>query len=180
MLAIAAPALAQVASRPPAVWLDVPFAAQTADGCGSASIAMVMRYWDIKDRRPIAPDADPARIQALLFSRAAHGIYASGMEHYLRSSGYRVFAFNGEWSDLEHNLSLGRPLIVSLKASGSHGPLHYVVLAGIDSNRGFIYVNDPAQQKMLRVSREGFESEWRPTRNWTLLAVPVHAGKSAH
>jgi hypothetical protein len=33
-------------------------------------------------------------------------------------------------------------------------------------------VNDPAQQKMLRISREGFESEWSSTHNWTLLAVP--------
>ncbi|HET9088580.1 MAG TPA: C39 family peptidase [Acidobacteriaceae bacterium] len=180
MLATAAPGLAQVATPPPPVWMDVPFAAQTADGCGSASVSMIMRYWDIKDQQPIAPDADPVKIQALLFSHAAHGIYASSMEHYLRSSGYQVFAFSGEWRDLEHNLDLGRPLIVSLKASGSHGPLHYVVLVGIDSIRGFVYMNDPAQQKMLRISREGFESEWRPTRNWTLLAVPLAAGKSGH
>jgi uncharacterized protein YvpB len=43
---------------------------------------------------------------------------------------------------------------------------------GIDSARGYIYVNDPAQQKMLRLSREGFESEWSAMQHWTLLAVP--------
>ena len=29
----------------PGVWLDVPFVKQEKDGCGAASIAMVMQYW---------------------------------------------------------------------------------------------------------------------------------------
>jgi uncharacterized protein YvpB len=61
---------------------------------------------------------------------------------------------------------------VSLKASGPLEPLHYVVVVGIDAERGYVYMNDPAQQKLLRISREGFESEWNPTQNWALLAVP--------
>jgi uncharacterized protein YvpB len=47
------------------------------------------------------------------------------------------------------------------------------VVAGIDPDRNYLYLNDPAQQKMLRISREGFESEWNPTHHWTLLAVPL-------
>jgi hypothetical protein len=43
---------------------------------------------------------------------------------------------------------------------------------GIDWERGYIFLNDPAQQNMLRVSRQGFESEWNPVHHWTLLAVP--------
>ena len=27
------------------VWLDVPFVSQQKDGCGAASVAMVMQYW---------------------------------------------------------------------------------------------------------------------------------------
>jgi ABC-type bacteriocin/lantibiotic exporter with double-glycine peptidase domain len=94
------------------------------------------------------------------------------VQAYLRESGYRVFVFQGAWSDLEHHIQQGRPLIVSLKASGPHEPLHYVVVVGIDPAREYVFVNDPAQQKMLRISRQGFESEWSYTRNWTLLAVP--------
>ncbi|MHB8302160.1 MAG: C39 family peptidase [Acidobacteriaceae bacterium] len=165
-------------SATPAIWIDVPFAAQTTDGCGSASIAMVMQYWDRKEKQPAGLDAQPAKIQAALFSRAAHGIYATGMEGYFRAAGYQVFAFDGQWSDLEHHLSLGRPLIVSLRASGPHGPLHYVVVVGIDSARDYVYLNDPAQQKMLRISRKGFESEWNGARDWTLLAVPRPAAES--
>ncbi len=159
----------------PAIWIDVPFVAQTKDGCGSASIAMVIQYWDRKEGLPIAADADPEKIQGLLFSRPAGGIFSNSMREYFQRSGYRAFAFQGQWSDLEHHLALGRPLIVGIAPNGSLGALHYVVAVGIDPERGYVFVNDPAQQKMLRISREGFESEWRHTHDWTLLAVPQHA-----
>lgn len=154
------------------IWIDVPFVTQTTDGCGSASISMVMQYWDRKQRHAITADAEPEHIQAALFSRTAGGIFASGMRKYFEQSGYRAFAFSGKWSDFEHQLALGRPMIVGIRASGPHGPLHYVVIVGIDPERKYLFMNDPAQQKMLRISREGFESEWRATHNWTLLAVP--------
>jgi ABC-type bacteriocin/lantibiotic exporter with double-glycine peptidase domain len=110
-------------------------------------------------------------IQAQLFSPKSGGISTSAMQRYFRQSGYRVFAFQGAWADLAHHIKLGRPLIVGLQASGPLGPLHYVVVVGIDVARGFVFVNDPAQQKMLRLSRQGFESEWSHTHNWTLLAL---------
>jgi len=161
-----------LAAETAAIWLDVPFIAQSRDGCGSASISMVMQYWEKKDGRAGPSSADPEKIQSALFSPAAGGIPASAMQRYFQESGYRVFVFQGEWDDLKHHLEQGRPLIVSLKASGPRGPLHYVVVVGIDSERGYVFVNDPAQQKMLRISRKGFESEWNSTRNWTLLALP--------
>ena len=153
-------------------WIDVPFIAQSKDGCGSASISMVIRYWEDKKGQSPSPTADPEKIQAALFSPAAGGIPASMMRKYFQDVGYRAFTFQGQWRDLKHHLEQGRPLIVGLRESWAHGPLHYVVLVGIDSERGYVFVNDPAQQKMLRISREGFESEWRSTQNWTLLAVP--------
>ena len=73
-----------LAATPSDIWIDVPFAAQTKDGCGSASMAMVMRYWDMKESRPVAAGADPEAIQGALFSRAASGIYASRMQKYFR------------------------------------------------------------------------------------------------
>lgn len=166
----AAPAVP--AGAGPAIWIDVPFVQQTTDGCGSASLSMVMRYWDRKEGRTVAADAEETKIQAALFSRAAKGIFASSMRDYLQRSGYQAFAFRGKWSDFEHQLALGRPMIVGLQASRAHGPLHYVVVVGVDPQRNYLFMNDPAQQKMLRISREGFEQEWRATDNWTLLAVP--------
>ncbi|HEV2222119.1 MAG TPA: C39 family peptidase [Candidatus Acidoferrales bacterium] len=160
------------AAQTAALWIDVPFVAQSREGCGSASISMVMRYWAKKKGQPSPPSADPQKIQAALFSPESGGISASSMQRYFRESGYRAFAFQAQWSDLVHHLQLGRPLIVSLDASGPLGPLHYVVLVGIDPARGFLFLNDPAQRKMLRISRKGFQSEWSHTGNWALLAVP--------
>jgi ABC-type bacteriocin/lantibiotic exporter with double-glycine peptidase domain len=171
-LIFAAGAGLALAAATAGIWIDVPFVAQSKDGCGSASISMVIKYWEKKDGQAAPSSADAEKIQAALFSPAAGGIPASAMQKYFEESGYRVFTFQGEWADLKHHLEQGRPLIVSLKASGPHGPLHYVVVAGIDSDRGYVFVNDAARQKMLRMSQEGFESEWSPTRNWTLLAVP--------
>ena len=153
-------------------WIDVPFVAQLGDGCGSASISMVVRYWENRRGQAASLTADPEKIQAALFSPAAGGIPASMMRKYFQDIGYRAFAFQGQWDDLKHHLDKGRPLIVGLRESWGPGPLHYVVIVGIDSERGYVFMNDPAQQKMLRISREGLESEWRSTQNWTLLAVP--------
>lgn len=153
-------------------WIDVPFFAQAKDGCGSASIAMVMTYWAKKEGRAIPAAADQQTIQAALFRPKAGGIRSGDLQNYFRSSGFDAFAFDGTWDLLRHHLEFGRPLIVGLQPSGPLEPLHYVVVVGMDWDRGYIFLNDPAQGKMLRISRQGFESEWRPVQNWTLLAVP--------
>ena len=43
LLIAAASAGAALAADSPAIWIDVPYIAQTKDGCGSASISMVMQ-----------------------------------------------------------------------------------------------------------------------------------------
>ena len=161
-----------LAAETPAIWIDVPFVPQVKDGCGSASISMVLQYWANKNGQASPGFADAEKIQEALFSPAQGGIAASRMEAYFQESGYRTFAFPGDWSDLKHHLEQGRPLITSLKGGGPYGPLHYVVVVGIDSQRSYVFVNDPAQQKMLRISRQGFESEWNRAGHWTLLVVP--------
>ncbi|HEV2215250.1 MAG TPA: C39 family peptidase, partial [Terracidiphilus sp.] len=75
------------------VWLDVPFVAQTKDGCGAAALAMVMQYWEHHEGRGLEPDAEADRILQALYAKRAHGIYASAMVEYLKAHGYRAFAF---------------------------------------------------------------------------------------
>jgi ABC-type bacteriocin/lantibiotic exporter with double-glycine peptidase domain len=157
------------------VWLDVPFVKQSEDGCGSAAISMVLQYWNAHGARIDPWRADSALIQKLLYSRKAHGIYGSDMEGYLKESGFRVFLLDGEWKDLEEQLKQGRPLIVSLQPGNIKAPLHYVVVTGIDWQSGAVFINDPARGKLLRIERGEFEKEWRPNRNWMLLAVPEKA-----
>jgi hypothetical protein len=74
------------------VWLDVPFIAQPENGCGAASAAMVMQYWEIGQRRPHSARAEVAAIQQALYSKDAKGIFASDLEAYLKNSSYKTFA----------------------------------------------------------------------------------------
>jgi len=151
-----------------AVWLDVPFVKQEKNGCGAASIAMVMQYWQ---RQQGAAGADAAEIQKTLYSDRAHGIYASDMENFLRQHGYRTFAFAGTMRDLTEHLAKGRPLIAGLQPSKG-AALHYVVIAGVDPEKREVLMNDPAERKLLKRDFDTFEKEWRGTSHWTLLAVP--------
>lgn len=154
------------------VWLDVPFVRQEKEACGAASIAMVMQYWSAQQSRPADADSDAVRIQRALYSRRAHGIYASDLEAYLKEHGYRTFAFPGEWNDLRQHLEKGRPLIVALKPGVAETSLHYVVVTGLDWGQGLVMINDPAQKKLLKEERPAFEKEWKAAGNWTLLALP--------
>ena len=175
-LAVCGGVLAQEADKDKAgIWLDVPFIKQTVEGCGSASIAMLMQYWSAHGTQIASEREDADAIQKQLYSRKGHGIYASDLERYLRESGFRVFALRGEWSDLRDHLSKGRPLILSIEPGGSHAPLHYVVATGMDWQREAVFVNDPARGKLLRIERAEFEKEWQATKNYLLLAVPASA-----
>jgi predicted double-glycine peptidase len=169
VLFLAACAAVQAAAG---LWLDVPYIRQEKDGCGSASLAMVLRYWQSKNV-PVADErTDPGKIQRELYFAKPHGIYASDMERYLRESGFQVFSFRGEWRDLRSHIAKGRPLIAGLKPN--HAPAHYLVIVGVDPQDAAVLVNDPERGKLLRMDRSEFEKVWRGTDNWTLLAVPNH------
>ena len=158
-------------AEPTAIWLDIPFVKQTKDGCGAASVAMVMQYWSSHGARNFAESAsDPDAIFRKLYSPEARGIYASRLEGYLQQNGFRTFAISGQWNDLKQHLQKGRPLIVALKPGS--GSLHYVVVAGLDEQKSVVMLNDPAQRKLLRTDEASFEKEWSGTHNWMLLAVP--------
>lgn len=158
------------ASDVPGIWLDVPFVKQAKNGCGAASVSMVMQYWN-RDKSPALTErSDPVLIQRALLPRDAGGILASAMTRYLQESGFQTFTFRGEWLDLREHLSKGRPLIVCLKESG--GTLHYVVVAGLDWQRDLVFMNDPATRKLAKLDRADFEKAWSAARNWTLLALP--------
>ncbi len=161
-----------VAAGPKNVWLDVPFVKQSKDGCGAATVAMVMQYWEQQQSAPSTGSSDPDHILQVLYSNKARGIYASKMKQYFEANGFRAFAFKGEWIDLQEHLAKGRPLIVALKPSTLGSALHYVTVVGVDPEEDMVILNDPAQRKLLKQERSSFEHEWNATGQWTLLAVP--------
>jgi predicted double-glycine peptidase len=157
----------------PGVWLDVPFIRQEKDGCGAASIAMVMQYW-LRQHAGPADDAaaDMTAIQRSLYSSKDRGIRASEMEHYFQQHGFQTFAFAGKRDDLRQHLEKGRPLIVALKPSMLETSLHYVVVVGVDPEKDLVLLNDAAQRKLVKKERSSFEREWSAVGRWTLLALP--------
>src|ERR1044071_7536926 len=156
----------------PGVWLDVPFIKQEKEGCGAASIAMVMQYWLKQQARPADASADAEAIPRTLYSGAEHGIRAQDMERYFQQHGFQTFVFKGKWDDLKQHLEKGRPLIVALKPSALENALHYVVVVGIDPEQDVVYMNDAAQRKLLKQEWPGFEKQWSAVGHWTLLALP--------
>jgi ABC-type bacteriocin/lantibiotic exporter with double-glycine peptidase domain len=151
-------------------WIDVPFVKQPTEGCGAASVAMVMQYWQGREGK-IRSGSEVATIQRALYSQQAHGIYASDLERYLNEQDFETHVFRGDPALLQQQIEKGRPTIVALKP-GRGSQLHYVVVAGVDPLNRLMIVNDPAQRKLLKVESHQFEKEWQATGNWTLLAVP--------
>ncbi len=156
------------------VWLDVPFVKQEKNGCGAASVAMVMQYW-LKQQGRSSESADATQIHHTLYVSDADGVYASAMERYFQEHQFRTFSFRGEWDDLEQHLQKGRPLIVALKPSGGDDSLHYVVVVGLEAEQGILLLNDPARRKLVKQDRSSFEKQWSATGKWTLLALPQPA-----
>jgi hypothetical protein len=157
--------LVLVAALTSATWIDVPFTRQEKEGCGAASVWMVMEYWGK------SPDP-PQELHRLLYSREAHGVFASDIERYLSAHGFQTGAFSGEWDDLVENISKGRPLLVAIEVNPRGAPQHYVLVTGIDEARQIVLVNDPARRKLLPMARSDFERRWTAMNRWTLLAVP--------
>jgi uncharacterized protein YvpB len=154
------------------VWLDVPFVRQTKNGCGAASVSMILRYWRKLGIAVEAETADAARIHSRLYSQEARGTRGSDLEEYLRAQDFQTFVFAGKWEDLRQHLAKGRPLVVCLGAADAGGPRHYVVVTGLDDAGGLLLVNDPQRRKLAKIHREQFEREWAAAGHWTLLALP--------
>jgi len=151
------------------VWLDVPFVQQEDQGCGAASLAMILDYWRAQGFAGEATQADARDIQRRLYVAERKGIPADAMRRYLEAHAFSVFAFSGEWADLRHHLEMGRPVIVALKVGGDS--FHYAVVAGASDTA--VALNDPADRKLRRYRRADFEKKWSAAGQWALLAVPL-------
>ena len=148
-----------------------PFVKQEKDGCGAASIAMVMQYWQAQQGQALSRDSDATQIQRALYSAKAHGIYASDMERYFREKGFRTFTIRGEWEDLQQHLDKGRPLDRGPEACRRRAS----ALRGRDRSweQGIVMFNDPgaAQTAANRTGRASNGNGARPEngRCWRCL-----------
>lgn len=149
--------------------LRVPFFSQNQNGCGAASVAMVMRYWMEQQPDSVAAAPSPQEVYEALYRPEQKGIRLADMKRFLQERGFRAFTLRGEWTDVEEHLAKGRPLIAGLK-DGPRKPLHFVVLTGAGSR--FVWLSDPTRKKPGRIARGEFEKRWEAAERWILLAAP--------
>lgn len=164
ILGILLATLAQAASQP----LTVPFFKQQKNGCGAASVAMVMHYWGgQKADAPAYPN--PAEVYRSLYDAELHGIPLVEMKRYLEDNGFRAYTLHGRWVDVEQHVGKGRPVIVSLKKKDSSS-MHYAVVTGTAKDQ--VLLNDPTHKGTTRMKRSEFEKQWNQADGWMLLAAP--------
>jgi len=163
MVGLVFAALAHAASQP----LAVPFYKQQKDGCGAASVAMVMHYWgEQKDGGRAYPN--PAQVYQSLYDANLHGIPLVEMKRYLEDQGFAAYTLHGQIADVEQQVGKGRPVIVSLKKKDS-SPLHFAVVTGWTKDH--VLLNDPTHKGTTRMKRADFEKQWNRADSWLLLAV---------
>ena len=150
-------------------WLDVPFVQQQKAGCGAAAVAMVVAYWAQQYPRLAGAAKDSERINDLL-PASARGIRGRELKRYMEERGFDVYVFDGEIGDLRQHFEKGRPVVVCLGPRGAKGPLHYAVVAGVDDTA--VWLNDSARGKLFHQDLARFETEWKATGHWAMLAVP--------
>ena len=146
-------------------WLlveSVPFVKQaSAQGCGAACLAMVLRLWENE------VTAESLEMECTV--PGEKGIRAAALRDAARRRGLSAFLFQGKVEDLSHELARGRPVVVGLvRPSRGGAVMHFEVVVGLHRERGRIAVLDPAAG-LLSDSLSGFEGHWRAAKGVTLV-----------
>lgn len=163
---VLAAGLARTASD---IRLDVPLFRQQRNGCGAASVAMVVHYWSRQLPELGLGGAQPTEVYEQLYSAEIGGIPMAAMKRYLQERGFHAFTVQASWEDLEDHLWKRRPVIVCLRKS-PRAAMHYAVVVGLEGSR--VWLNDPLRRKASAVKRSKFEKRWTAADRWLLLAVP--------
>lgn len=139
-----------------------------AKDCGAAALSAVLGYWS-----KTAPAPSRAQIDSALRSAPEQGLSAGALRDYARRQGLQAYVFHGTFADLQHELSLGRPVIVGVhKALSSREYLaHYEVVLGYHPARERVLTLDPAHG-LREYPKSGFLAEWERTRHTTLVVMP--------
>jgi ABC-type bacteriocin/lantibiotic exporter with double-glycine peptidase domain len=150
-------------------WISVPsvpvLRQEGERNCGASVIAMLLRYWGIP--------ASEAEIRAASGVPPAKGLPAEFLRTYLRGRGLDAFLFEGTFSDFEHELQGGRPVVVGvLRPFVQNTYAHYQLIVGINQARQEVVVIDPADGWRV-YPFEGFVREWKPTQFLTMAVSPA-------
>ena len=158
---------ADAAERP---LLDVPYLAQSGELCGGAALAMVLRYWGVRD--VFAEDF------SALLDRRTGGIPTDVLTSAARARASSASVMGGTRDDSNTNLraalARGHPVIALIQVSPQ--AYHYVVIVGL--TEAAVVFHDPARAPFRVMPLETFDRAWSATERWTLLVLPAGAGST--
>ena len=150
--------------------IAVPYVRQASRvDCGMAALASVMEYYK-----------GPAYLQQVLLERyppaSSRGYSLGELRDIARAHDFAGFVVPGNEALLREQLSRGRPMIVPLQLQGAV-PLinaldtsydHYVVVVGMDDERGKVVTMDPARGP-VQLDVDDFAAGWEAMNRAVLL-----------
>jgi ABC-type bacteriocin/lantibiotic exporter with double-glycine peptidase domain len=138
----------------------IPFYPQRAYQCGPSSLAAVMNYYGI--------DVSPEEISRDIFSESARGTLNIDMVLYAEKKGLDVRQYSGSVDDIKRKIDSGVPLIVMVdNGFFVYQKNHFMVVIGYN-DEGII--TNSGRERFKFISFHDFNTTWRKTHYWTLLA----------
>jgi hypothetical protein len=154
--------------RPGGRLLDVPYVAQSADLCGGAALAMVLRYWG--DRTTVAEDFAP------LVDPDEGGIRTGQLVEAARERGWHALPVPAATAGLvRSHVDGGRPTVALIEERP--GVLHYVVIVAWTDTE--VVAHDPARSPFRVLTHEEFDRRWAVSGRWLLLVLPAGSDAAA-
>jgi ABC-type bacteriocin/lantibiotic exporter with double-glycine peptidase domain len=132
--------------------------------CGLAALAMVAgawgRQWSVAELNQQLPPNQ-------------RGVRLGALRDLARARGLDAYAIEGTPRDLEHELSLGRPVLLGLLLpyDQGHNASHYEVAIAIHPRDGTVVTIDPASGDWRQRSRKVLDLEWKSAGFATLVVV---------
>jgi len=132
--------------------------------CGLAALAMVAgawgRQWSVDDLNHQLPPTE-------------RGVRLGALRDLARARGLEAYAIQGTARDLEHELSLGRPVVLGLilPYDQSHNASHYEVAIAINPRSGSVVTIDPATGSWRERSGKVLDLEWKTAGFATLVVT---------
>ncbi len=131
--------------------------------CGAAALAMILTYWEI-----------PSSIDDVTYACGpppGEGVDAGALRDHARALGMEAFLIRGELTDLDRELSMGRPVLVGMVKPHTGGVRsHYEVVVGLHASRGIVLTIDPAHG-WRENTLEGFLQEWEGARRLMIVVL---------